>query len=329
MRLMLHAISMAVCLIASTFVSAEPIPAAPTAASTPSSILDKPQAGYYRLKIGAASVIALSDGTLAFPADELLLNAKPGEIHRLLNEAFDPTPLASVNTYLVCLPGKLILVDTGAETLLGPTLGKLPGSLKAAGVKPADITDIFLTHIHPDHAGGLMIGDQKAFPNALVHVEKAELDYWLDKAAAKSAAGVIKPFFAQAEHKMTPYLRDGQVKAFHGATQFFPGFRSLPAYGHTPGHTYYILESAGQKLVFMGDTTHMMDIQFSDPGVAVKFDSDPGRAVAQRRLEFAAAAQGKYLLAFAHVSFPGVGHLRQDGDRFIWVPVRYVDDAIQ
>jgi glyoxylase-like metal-dependent hydrolase (beta-lactamase superfamily II) len=325
MRHILATFASAVCLITNTHVFADQ---SPPNASMQSSILDKSQEGYYRMKIGAVPVIALSDGTLAFPADELLLNAKPGEIHRLLNEAFDPAPLASVNAYLVFLPGKIILIDTGAETLLGPTLGKMPASFKAAGIKPTDITDVFLTHIHPDHAGGLMIGDHKVFPNAVVHVEKADLDYWLDPSAATSAPELIKPFFAQAELKLRPYLRDGQVQPFHGATEFFSGFRATPAPGHTPGHTCYILESAGQKIMFMGDTTHVMNIQFSDPGIAVKFDSDPTQAVTQRRLEFAGAVQEKYLLAFTHVSFPGVGHLRQAGEHFVWLPLPYVDDAL-
>jgi hypothetical protein len=78
----------------------------------------------------------------------------------------------------------------------------------------------------------------------------------------------------------------------------------------------------------MGDTTHVMNVQFSNPGIAVKFDSDPAQAVARRRLEFAGAVRNKYLLAFTHVSFPGVGHLRQDGGRYVWLPLPYVDDAM-
>jgi glyoxylase-like metal-dependent hydrolase (beta-lactamase superfamily II) len=295
----------------------------------PHTILGNSQPGYYRLKVGDVNVIALSDGTLAFPADDLLLNAKPGEVHRLLQQAFDPEPLASVNAYLVFVAGKVILIDTGAETLLGPTLGKLPESLKAAGVKPSQITDIYLTHIHPDHAGGLMVGKHKVFTNAVVHVDRRDLEYWINQPVPSDVSELIRPFFGQARAKVGPYLRDGHVRTFDGTTQFLPGFSSMAAYGHTPGHSCYVLESAGQKMVFMGDTTHVLNIQFTDPGIAVKFDSNPARAVEQRRREFADAAQQGYLLAFTHVSFPGVGHLQADGDHYRWIPLPFVDDAVR
>jgi Metallo-beta-lactamase superfamily len=86
-----------------------------------------------------------------------------------------------------------------------------------------------------------------------------------------------------------PYVAAGQVKTFEGATELFPGLRMLPAYGHTPGHTYYVLEDGGEKLVFMGDTIHAPDAQFDDPDITIEFDVDQKQAAATRKKAFADA----------------------------------------
>jgi len=291
--------------------------------------LDKPQAGYYRMKIGKVDVIALTDGTISVDFLPLLTNTKPGEVQSLLaRECVTPTAVeASINAYLIQLDNKLILVDTGAGELLGPKLDKLPDSLRAAGVQPEQITDILLTHIHPDHSGGLTVGGRRVFPNATVHVNKMELDYWTNKSLGEKAPEPTKTFFQQADQTVSPYIKSGQVKTFDAGVELFPGLRTIAGYGHTPGQTYYVLESNGEKLVFWGDTLHVQDVQFTDPSVTVKFDVDPKAAAAQRKLAFADAAKNGYLVALDHVYFPGIGHIQKEGDHYRWIPVPYINDS--
>jgi len=205
------------------------------------------------------------------------------------------------------LEGKLILIDAGTAELVGPTANKLPDSLRSVGVRPEQITDIFLTHIHPDHSGGLMVGDKKVFANAIVHVDKRELEYWFDKSIAEKADEPIRTFFSQVDAKLTPYLDSGHLKTFDGPTEFFPGFRSQPAYGHTPGHSLYVLENAGEKLMFCGDLVHVDAVQFDDPSVSIKFDSDSLKAAEQRKKTFADAAKNRTCSLLPMCHFPESG----------------------
>ena len=291
--------------------------------------LTQSQAGFYRTKLGSIDVIALSDGSVGLGiADGFVLNGKPGEVAALLRRNYQTSPVdASVNAYLIRLGERLILIDAGSGALIGPTGNKLPQSLKAVGVNPADVTDIFITHIHSDHSGGLMFGGKRVFPNATVHIEKREVDHWLDKSLAARAAGLQQALFAQAQATIPPYIASGQLKTFDGATVFFPGFRAEPSSGHTPGHTSYVLEDSGQKMAFVGDVIGLL-FEFDDPGLTLGFDSDPAATVARRRLVLKDAAANGYLLVPAHAPFPGIGHVRTNGDHYDWVPIDYVNDAV-
>jgi glyoxylase-like metal-dependent hydrolase (beta-lactamase superfamily II) len=287
------------------------------------------QAGFYRMRIGEAEITVLSDGTFGLDVTHgLALNARPGEVDRLLAQAYQKSPIdASFNTFLIKLRGRTILVDTGAASNMGPTAGKLPQSLAHAGVRAEDVTDVFLTHVHPDHSGGLVVDGKKAFTNATVHVDQKDIDYWLDKTLASKATGMQAAFFGAARASLQPYLEAGALKPFAGATEFFTGFRAQPAYGHTPGHSMYVLESKDQKLVFWGDLIHIAAVQFDDPGVAVAFDVNAAAAVETRKKALADVADRGYLVAQNHVAFPGVGHVRRDGEIYRWIPIPYVNDA--
>ncbi|MEK8034585.1 MBL fold metallo-hydrolase [Ideonella sp. DXS29W] len=297
------------------------------AQTPPPPALAKAQAGYVRMMLGDAEVTSLSDGTVVLSAD-ILTGAKPQHVQDLLKQAHQTGPLhTSVNAYLVKLGDKLVLVDTGAGGFFGPSLNKLQASMKAAGYTPDQVTDIVITHLHADHVGGLVNGDAIQFPNANVHADKAELDFWLDTAKMDAAPKGAQGFFKMAQAALTPYVKAGKVKPFTGATEIVPGLRTQPTHGHTPGHSFYVLESKGQKLVFWGDLMHFEEVQFPDPTVTVAFDTDSKSAKAQRLAAFADAAKQGYLVAPSHVTFPGIGHLRKQGSGYVWLPVRYVNDA--
>ena len=288
------------------------------------------QAGFYRARVGDISVTALSDGTVGLDVvNGLLLDAKPGEVEQLLAQAFQTSPIdASFNAFLITLDASTLLIDTGAAANMGPTAGKLDRSLAHAGVRAEDVTDVFLTHVHPDHSGGLVVDGKMAFPQATLHLDQRDLDYWMDPVLAAKATGMQATFFAAARVSLQPYVDAKRVKAFAGATEFFPGFSASPAYGHTPGHTMYQLDRQGQKLRFVGDLIHVAAVQFDDPGVAVAFDVDPAAAVDNRKRVLAEAADEGYLVAHNHASFPGMGHVRREAGTYRWVPISYVNDSI-
>jgi glyoxylase-like metal-dependent hydrolase (beta-lactamase superfamily II) len=280
--------------------------------------------GYYRLMLGNFEITALSDGTVDLPMDKLLMNITPAAVDKDLAASFEKSPLeSSVNTYLINTGSKLVLIDTGAGTLFGPTLGKLIENMKASGYRPEQVDEVLITHMHPDHVGGLIKDGSIAFPNAVVRADKRDADYWLSKTNLDKAADADKGFFQGAMASLNPYVASHQFKPFNGATQLVPGIRSIATPGHTPGHTSYIVESNGQKLVVWGDLVHAQAVQFAHPTVAIHFDSNPDKAEATRMAEYADAAKQGYLVAGAHIAFPGLGHVRANGNAYEWVPVNY------
>ena len=280
--------------------------------------------GYYRMMLGEFEVTALSDGTVSLPVDKLLTNTRPGQVDRALARAALKVPVeTSVNGYLINTGAKLVLVDTGAAGLFGPTLGNLAANLKAAGYQPEQVDAVLITHAHPDHVGGLMAGDKLAFPNATVHIDQHDVDFWLSQANLDKAPDDSKGFFKGAMASLNPYLAAGKLKPFNGDTDLLPGIKAHASPGHTEGHSTYIVESQGQKLVLWGDLMHGAAVQFAAPSVTIQFDTDSKRAAAERKKAYAEAARQGYWVAAAHLSFPGLGHLRSEGKGYVFVPANY------
>ena len=297
--------------------------ALPALATAPAASTTAP--GFQRMKLGSFEVTALSDGTFGADYKALLKNISPAKLDAKLGQVFlkNPVPL-SVNAYLINTGTKLVLIDTGSGNLFGPTLGFLGANLKAAGYTPDQVDEIYITHFHPDHVGGLANPDGSAvFTNAIVRADKRESDYWLSDANLKSAPAEAKAFFQGARKSLSSYVESGKFKPFNGPTQLVPGISAISTIGHKVGHTTYVVQSQGERLVLWGDLVHAAALQFPDPNVAIVFDTNSAQAIASRKRAFADAATSKTWVGASHISFPGLGHVVRNGTGYEWIPANY------
>src|SRR5450830_95157 len=276
--------------------------------------------GIFRTSVGAMEVTALGDGVCSLPT--AVLQGDPTVITNLLGEdgitgANFP---ATVNAYLLKFGGKLVLVDTGSGGNWGPPeLGHVLANLHAAGVQPAEIDFILITHLHADHVGGLVSASGAAvFPKAVVRVAQADSDFWLSEKIAAAAPPEARAFFTVARKSAAPYLKSGQWQPFKPGEIVAPGVEALAMPGHTPGHTGYQFSSNGQQLLVWGDVVHAVQVQMSHPEVAMAYDGDPKTAVADRQRLFARLASGNTLVAGAHLPFPGLGRVKASGSNYRW-----------
>ncbi len=276
--------------------------------------------GVYHRKIGDIVVTALSDGYLDGTV-EVMQNITPADADQMLRDKFRPGRRTSVNCYLVYSAGRLALVETGSGDYLLPTAGKLQQNLKAAGVNPADIEAVILTHMHPDHSAGLtnMKTGEKFFPNAELIVHQNEPKHWGDDAAmARADERARKLYFQAAREQMAPY--HNQMRTFDKSVEVFPGVTSIPLHGHTPGHSGYMIASGGQSLLIWGDIIHVPEVQVPRPEVTMAFDTDPHAAAATRKRIFDQVVTDRQLIAGMHVHFPGFAHLVKQGDSYLMLP---------
>lgn len=269
----------------------------------------------HSIKLGDYTVTAYSDGLFETTID-VTVNVDKDLTQKLAGKSLTDPVYLSVNAFLVEGRGVRALVDAGSGDTMGPTLGKLPDNLRAAGVPLDTITHVLLTHIHPDHSNGLIDGAGDAwFPNAELVVQEEEAKFWCDRDPSQAAHERQRMMMSRARAAFAPYAkRTTRI----GNGEFLPGIHAQMSAGHTPGHNTWIVEGGGESLIIWGDTIHMSFLQLARPEIAFIFDVDPEQAVKSRQNLLDQVASDRTRVAGMHLDFPGYGFVtRGDGRYFI------------
>jgi glyoxylase-like metal-dependent hydrolase (beta-lactamase superfamily II) len=283
---------------------------------------------WHRFRLGDYELTVVSDGALPLGKPEPAFPASPPqEIDALLRANFLPPDAATLeqNALVLNTGRQLILFDTGmgesmgaASKMFGPTTGRLLANLRAAGIEPAQIDIVALTHAHCDHCWALVDADGKRnFPNAQVAVSEADLKFWTDD-ANKRGPDFMVPFIDGAKKNLSAYrdrmvmLRDGQEVA--------PGVTAVATPGHTVGHHVFFITSGNQVLVNSGDLAHHPVLLLRKPLWEFAFDTDPKQSAQTRSRMLERLATERHAVLSYHFPWPGLGHVAKAGDGYEWIP---------
>ena len=262
----------------------------------------------YAFHIGRFDAFALQDAADAMLNDAKVFGVDVGApaVAGVLRAAGAPTDkiALSVDALLVKAPGRVMLFDTG----LGPKAhGALMAGLAKIGVAPDDVTDVFITHSHGDHVGGLLTADgQPAFPKADIHIAALEWRWMQEQKDSKATVAAIS----------------SRTHPFQPGVEVAPGVTSVALLGHTPGHVGYEIASDGQKLLDIGDLAHSSIVSLAKPEWRVAFDDAPADAIAVRKATLAQLADSHTRVFAPHFPFPGVGYVSRKPPGFAWTGER-------
>ena len=267
----------------------------------------------YTTKVGAFEVSLLSEGQ-SDGSGANLIGADEAIMKKYAPGGTYPT---AVNAFLVRTPDHFVLVDAGFGRELFTNLKKL-------GAEPEQISVVLLTHMHGDHIGGLLADDKAAFPKAKVYLARQERDYWASEEIMNTFPEDRRGGFKNAQKVLAAY--GDAVQTFDpgelGSSPeiLLPGIGAIAAFGHTPGHTLFMVESEGAKLLIWGDLTHAMAVQMPEPGVAMTYDVDPQMAVASRLAVLKYASDEKIPVAGMHVPYAGIGTVASAPTGYTFTP---------
>ncbi|WP_237216873.1 MBL fold metallo-hydrolase, partial [Falsiroseomonas oryziterrae] len=276
-----------------------------------------PTIPFHRTRVGALEVTVVNDGAAWRPdaTGGFVLNAQPDEVRQVLAAQGITNPILpnSWNVTLVRTGGQNVLIDTGRG---GP--GQVAANLRAAGVDPAQVNLVVITHFHLDHIGGLVTADGSAtYPNARIAVPDREWAFWTDAGEESRASEARRPGFAGVRRVFAPYA--DRVVRLAPDSQAAPGITSVPTTGHSPGHTGYLIADGGQQLMVIGDVATSPELFLPRPDWFPGFDMDPPAAVTTRQRLFDRLATDRIPFVGYHFPMPGVGRVERAGTGFRFV----------
>lgn len=280
----------------------------------------KPLPGVLRWSLGDLTVTAMNDGWFEAGID-LATHIPRDEAARLQAEGLRPEkPRVTLNAFLITGPGrKPALIDFGYGGFAPvATLGRSGNAFALTGVRPEEIETIYVSHLHPDHCGGLVgVDGRPRFPNAELILHEEEAAFWLPDAALAGAPDEAKPYFEIARKAVSAY---GERVRRHRGGGVGPGVTAVFLPGHTPGHCGFRIESNGAAMLMWTDIVHLPAIQFAQPDAGVAFDVDGDRARETRKRLLDEVATERTLIAGSHLEFPAIGHVVRAGSGYRFVP---------
>jgi glyoxylase-like metal-dependent hydrolase (beta-lactamase superfamily II) len=266
--------------------------------------------------VGTINVTTLRDGerTLPFEALKNLSDEDTDNIKSDENQSFTFT---NFNACVIQNGKQNLLVDTGCGTLFGPTCGFIFDALNELGLAPDDITDIFITHLHPDHIGGCINEDGSAvFKNANFKIVEKEYNFWISKEfSADEING--RDWSSLAQNVLSAY--DAQLEVLIKNKDIISGVSTVALPGHTPGHTGFRVDDGNHSMFHMGDIIHVPNLQLKDPNICTLFDVDPESALSSRRYALDMASSDNLLCTGGHMLDPKFIHLEKCGTGYVTI----------
>lgn len=296
----------------------------PAAAAAP--MLGASRPTHYRFKLGEFEVTTIYDGAVAIPKVHPIFgkNQKIEDVQAYLAANHLPTDKMTISfTPVIVNTGKeIVMFDSGyGEERRAKGAGKMAATLATAGFSPDQIDVIVLTHLHPDHVSGLMEEGKAVFPNARYLTGDVEYNFWSKKEHLESSNKNMQRR-AKAVHGNVVPLAE-KMKFIKPGADVVTGITSVQAFGHTPGHMCYHIESAGKRFLIFADTTNHYVASLAKPDWHCVFDMDAEAAVATRKKILDMIATDKIASAGYHMPFPAVGFVEKQGSGYKWVPASY------